>query len=54
MELFAKLSRAQNLTLFFCSHHVEHALHYAASYYRFAEFEATADCASGTEKYRKF
>ena len=29
MELFARLSQSRNLTLFFVSHHVEHALHYA-------------------------
>jgi phosphonate transport system ATP-binding protein len=29
MELFARLSRSRNLTVFFVSHHVEHALHYA-------------------------
>jgi phosphonate transport system ATP-binding protein len=29
MELFARLSRLHKLTLFFVSHHVEHALHYA-------------------------
>lgn len=29
MELFSRLNRSRNLTLFFVSHHVEHALHYA-------------------------
>ncbi len=29
MEMFARLSRSRNMTLFFISHHVEHALHYA-------------------------
>lgn len=29
MELFTRLSQSRNLTLFFVSHHVEHALHFA-------------------------
>lgn len=49
MELFAKLSRAQNLTLFFVSHHVEHALHYADRIIGLRDSELQLDCASGTE-----
>jgi len=49
MELFAKLSKAQNLTLFFVSHHVEHALHYADRIIGLRDSELQLDSASGTE-----
>jgi phosphonate transport system ATP-binding protein len=29
MELFSSLVKARGLTLFFVSHHIEHALHYS-------------------------
>jgi len=49
MELFAKLSKAQNLTLFFVSHHVEHALHYADRIIGLRDSELQLDSASTTE-----
>lgn len=49
MELFARLSRSRNLTLFFVSHHVEHALHYADRVLGLRSSELQLDSASHSE-----
>lgn len=48
MELFARLSQSRNLTLFFVSHHVEHALHYADRILGLRSSELQLDSASQT------
>lgn len=49
MELFAALGRANGLTLFFVSHHIEHALHYADRIIGVREQRLMLDSASSTE-----
>lgn len=49
MELFARLSRSRNLTMFFVSHHVEHALHYADRILGLRSSQLQLDSASHTE-----
>ena len=49
MELFARLSRSRNLTLFFVSHHVEHALHYADRIIGLRASELQLDSSSHSE-----
>ncbi|MOA54228.1 Energy-coupling factor transporter ATP-binding protein EcfA2 [compost metagenome] len=49
MELFAKLGRAQGLTLFFVSHHIEHALNYADRILGVRERTLMLDSTSGSE-----
>jgi phosphonate transport system ATP-binding protein len=49
MELFARLSRSRNLTVFFVSHHVEHALNYADRILGLRSSELQLDSASYSE-----
>lgn len=49
MELFARLSESRNLTLFFVSHHVEHALNYADRIIGLRASELQLDTASHSE-----
>ncbi len=49
MELFAALGRARGLTLFFVSHHIEHALQYADRILGVRDRQLMLDSASGAE-----
>ena len=49
MELFATLGRAHGLTLFFVSHHIEHALRYADRILGLRERQLLLDSSSGSE-----
>ena len=49
MELFANLSRVRGLTLFFVSHHIDHALQYADRVLGLRDRELMLDSRSGSE-----